>query len=465
VTAPARARAGDLSLYAAGSVGMGLWVTVPGLLLLYFLTQTLGVPPFLAGVTLLLPKLVDIVVHPVLGSRSDRQARRTGHRRGLLRWGLLLAAAWVALFSVPGGLTGAGAALWVGGWYIVGNTLFACFQVPYLTTPSDLRIGYHERTRVFMYRMTFLTLGLLAAGVSAPSLVDSGERGAYARMALLLAGGLVGSGLLAVRGVRRLTDHCGFRAPGERAHSVREEVRGAWRDRDFRALLVSYLCTGTTTHLFLAALPFYTQYVLRDRSQTALLMGAFLVPATVAGPLWLRLSRRIGKQRGLLCAQGIFLVGSLALLPGRSLGVGATAAVVVVMGAAFTGLQLLAFAMLPDAVAAAEARGTADAGAYTGVWTATEATGTAVGPYLYAAVLAAAGFVSTTEGTTVAQTDGALRALLWGVTALPAVLMAAALYFQRRYRLDGAAGVSPAPRTPASTTGRPSPDGHRPLSP
>ncbi|MFI7006211.1 MFS transporter [Streptomyces sp. NPDC050145] len=107
-----------------------------------------------------------------------------------------------------------------------------------------------------------------------------------------------------------------------------------------------------------------------------------------------------------------------------------------------------------------------DAGAYTGVWTATEATGTAVGPYVYAAVLAAAGFVSTAEGTAVAQTDPALRALLWGFTALPAVLMGAALLFQQRYGLDRAAGRISAPsRTPASTTGRPSPDGHRRLSP
>ncbi|MGW4105961.1 MFS transporter, partial [Streptomyces sp. NPDC004976] len=35
--------------YALGSAGMGVYVTVPGLLLLYFLTDTLGVAPWLAG--------------------------------------------------------------------------------------------------------------------------------------------------------------------------------------------------------------------------------------------------------------------------------------------------------------------------------------------------------------------------------------------------------------------------------
>ncbi|MDR3081365.1 MAG: MFS transporter, partial [Streptomyces sp.] len=236
-----------------------------------------------------------------------------------------------------------------------------------------------------------------------------------------------------------LTDHCGFQVPDERAHSAIEDILVAWRDRDFRALLLSYLFTGTTTHLFLAALPFYTEYVLHDRGLTAVLMGGFLVPATLSGPGWLWVSRRIGKQRGLLLSQGAFVAGSLALLPGERLGLAVITAVVVVMGAAFAGLQLFAFSMVPDAVAAAEARGSARAGAYTGVWTATEATGTAIGPYLYSAVLAIWGFVSTTEGRTVAQSDSALEALLLGFTVLPAVIMAVAVVFQRRCTLDRAA--------------------------
>ncbi|MEW2624172.1 MFS transporter [Streptomyces sp. NPDC048106] len=431
-----RPRTGDLTLYAAGSIGMGLWVTVPGLLLLYFLTRTLGVPAVLAGTTLLLPKIVDVVVHPLLGSLTDRQARRKGHRRGLLRVGLWLAVAWIALFSVPGGLSGTPAALWVGACCVAGNLLFACFQVPYLTTPSDLRIGYHERTRVFMFRMVFLTLGLLVAGVAAPALVSSGGHRAYARMALLLAGLLVASQLVGLAGVRRLTDRCGFRPPDERVHSARDDIRAAWRDRDFRALALSYLCTGTTTHLFLAAVPFYTEYVLRDRGLTAVLMGAFLVPATVAGPGWLRVSRRVGKQRGLLLSQGVFVAGSLALAVGGRLGAAGAAVLVAVMGTAFAGLQLFAFSMVPDAVAAAEARGSARAGAYTGVWTATEAAGTALGPYVYSTVLALGGFVSTTEGRSVPQSHAAHVGLLLGITVVPAVFMAVAMVCQRRCGLD-----------------------------
>ncbi|WP_030168909.1 MFS transporter [Spirillospora albida] len=430
--AAGRARGGDLGRYATGSLGMGVWVTVPGLLLLYFLTHTLGVPSFLAGLTLLLPKIVDAVVHPWLGTLSDRRARRTGHRRGMLAFGLLLGIAMTAMFSVPPALSGGTAALWVGFWFIVGNLLFACFQVPYLTTPSDLEVGYHERTRVFMFRMLFLTVGLLGAGVAAPALVEAGGRGDYARMALLLSVVMVVSGAVAITGVRGLTRHLGFRMPDGEGHSFVEDVRVAMRDRDFRALVLSYLFTGTTTHLFLAAVPFYTEYVFDDGKLTAVFMGAFLGPAVIAGPAWMWFSKRIGKQKGLLLCQAVFVAGSLALLLGEMLGVAASVGVTVLLGTAFAGLQLFAFSMVPDAVAAAGAR----AGAYTGVWTATEATGTAIGPYIYSAVLAAGGFVSVTAGESVAQSDAALTAVLVGFTVVPAVVMLVAMVFQARCRLD-----------------------------
>jgi Na+/melibiose symporter-like transporter len=204
-------------------------------------------------------------------------------------------------------------------------------------------------------------------------------------------------------------------------------------------LVISYLLTGSTTHLFLAGLPYYTTYIYDNAKLTALFMGLFLGPAVLAGPLWFWVSKRIGKQRGLLLSQAIFAGGSLALLVGTVAGLVVTAVVVAAMGIAFTGLQLFAFSMVPDAVAHAEGTGNAKAGAYTGVWTATEATGTAIGPYLYAAALTLGGFVSSTAGHTVDQPHSAITALLVGFTVVPALLMLAAAAVQRRYTLDARA--------------------------
>lgn len=189
-------------------------------------------------------------------------------------------------------------------------------------------------------------------------------------------------------------------------------------------------------------MPFYAEYVLDNGKLTSVLMGAFLAPALFASPAWLRVSRRIGKQRGLLLSQVMFVVGSVGLLAANQVGVALAVAVVVLLGIAFAGLQLFAFSMVPDAVAAAETSGGSRAGAYTGVWTATEAVGTAIGPYVYSAALAIGGFAAAVDGESVAQSSGALRAVLIGFTLVPAVLMTVAVAFQRRCRLDATAPIT-----------------------
>ena len=428
---------GQLIAFASGSIGMGVWVTVPGLLLLFFLTNVVGVNPFIAGLVLLLPKLLDIVMHPWFGSVSDRQLAKRGNRRMMMFFGLLLGLAMVAMFSVPAAMSGAAAAVWVGFFYILGNISFASFQVPYITTPSDLDVSYFQRTRVMSYRMFLLILGLLGAGVAAPALVASEERSSYSLMALSLGIVMLVTALIAIASVKSLSKFMTseHRNPELEHVGLVAGLKVAWADRNFRALVLSYLFTGATTHLFLAGVPFFAEYVFDNSKLTAVFMGAFLGPALIATPIWLRISKRIGKQRGLIICQLMFAAGALALLLGPVIGFAPTVLIVVVLGTAFAGLQLFAYAMVPDVARAASPDGS-KAGSYTGVWTATEATGTAFGPYIYAAVLGLGGFVAATADDPVTQSSSAETALLLGFTIVPAVMMVIAMLFQRRYKLE-----------------------------
>ncbi|MFY1615467.1 MFS transporter [Micromonospora sp. WMMD736] len=427
---------GPLAGFAAGSLGMGIWVTVPGLLLLYFLTDVLAVGPWLAGLALLLPKIADVLLHPWVGHRADVEQARRGDRRRLLLLGCALPVAFAALFAVPGGLTGAPAAAWVAVAFVAGNLLFAAYQVPYLATPADLRIGYDERTRLMAFRMVVLTLGILASGLLAPLLSggDAATRGGYQRMGVVLAVGMLAAMLVGVAGIARLRGVASdSTAP---SHGGWRALRTALRDKQFRPLVAAYLAMSTTTHLVLAGVPYYAEYELRAPALTTVLVAAFVAPALLVTPAWLALARRIGKQRALLGAQGAFAAGSLVLAVGRPAGLPVLVGAVAVLGVAFAGMQLLPFSMLPDVIRAA---GTTGAGTYTGVWTATEATGAALGPYAYALCLAAGGFVASTAGESPAQPDAALAAVRYGFGLLPAAAMLAAVLLQRRYTLDATA--------------------------
>ncbi|MFI7606367.1 MFS transporter [Micromonospora sp. NPDC049366] len=426
---------GPLVGFATGSLGMGVWVTVPGLLLLYFLTDMLAVAPWLAGLALLLPKIADVLLHPWVGHRSDVEQARRGNRQRLLLLGCALPVAFAALFAVPGALTGAPAAAWVAVVFVAGNLLFAAYQVPYLATPADLRIGYHERTRLMAFRMVVLTLGILLSGLLAPLLAggDAATRTGYQRMGLLLAAGMLVVLLVGVAGIARLRRAAATPTP---THGGWRALVAALRDRQFRWLVAAYLAMSTTTHLVLAAVPYYAEYELGRTGLTTVLVGAFVAPALLVTPAWLVVARRLGKQRALLVAQGAFAVGSLVLALGRPAGLPVLVGAVAVLGVAFAGMQLLPFSMVPDVIRAA---GAAGAGTYTGVWTATEATGAALGPYLYALCLAVGGFVASAAGETVVQPGSALTAVRYGFGLLPAALMLAALLLQRRYTLDAAA--------------------------
>ncbi len=426
-----------LLTFAGGSLGMGIWVTVPGLLLLYFLTDILAVSPWLAGLVLLVPKIFDVIVHPWVGHLSDNGLRRRGHRRGLMLAGCALPFAFAGLFALPGDFSGTPAALWVMVFFIAGNLLFAFYQVPYLSTPADLSIGYHERTRLMGFRMVVLTLGILLSGVLAPVITGGQDptRGGYSLMGLILGAAMLGVMLVGLRGVRQLTAAAPTAITGTHGPGLRK-LLAALGDRQFRWLVISYLLMSTTTHLVLAAVPYFAEYELGRTGLTTVLVAAFVAPALIATPVWVVVTRRIGKQPGLLLAQVTFAAGSLVLAVGRPAGIPVLVGAVAILGIAFAAMQLLPFSMMPDVIRSSGAEGTAKAGAYTGMWTAAEATGGALGPYVYAACLAVGGFVASGAGQTVIQNSSAHTAIRLGFGLVPAALMAIAVLCQRKYTLD-----------------------------
>jgi len=432
--------------FAAGSIGMGIWVTVPGIFLLYFLTDVLAVPPQAAGLALLLPNVVNVVLHPWVGRISDANLVTAGHRRQLMSIGCVVVLVFVAMFAVPSDLHGTTAAIWVAVALVAGNLLYSCYQVSYLATPADLGIGYHERTRLMGYRSVVITVSVLLAGVAAPAVAgDDPGVGDYTRMALWLGAVMLAAMLVGITGVARLS-RAAPGTPAEPGH--RGGLLVALRDRQFRALTASYLTVGITMHLVLAAMPYFAEYELGRSSLTTVLIAAFMAPAVLTTPLWVLVARRLGKQLSLLVAQAAFVAGSLVLALGAAAGLPLLIAAVAVLGVAFAAMQLMPLSMVPDVIAAAGPAGAAGAGSYTGVWTAAEATGGALGPYVYSACLTAGGFAASSAGQHTTQSPGALAAVRYGFTLVPAVLMTIAIVLQRRYTLDNRAHTA-APRAGA----------------
>jgi len=422
--------------YAVGSFGTGGFGTVPGLLLLFYLTDVLGVAAALAGVLVFLPKLWDVVVDPLLGSSSDRTMLRRGSRRPwLLVGGLALPVAFVLTFAAPSGLEGPAAGVWVGVFFIASVTAFSVFQVSYLAMPAEITDDYRERIDLMAWRIVFLTLAILSFGVLAPLLVDAGGggRAGYLEMAVVV-GALLGLSLLGAWFGTRTTR--AYWVPQQEA-TLREQVHALRENRWFALLLGAFMLQALATGTMLAGAVYVATYVLGDGGLTSVLFACLVGPAVLVMPVWRRIGLRAGKQRAFLVATLLFVAATLALLALRWLPPVGVYAVVGVVGVAYAGMQMFPLSMLPDTLAAdAATHGRQRAGLFTGLWTAGETTGFALGPAIVAGVLAVTGFVSSTAEQTVSQPDSALTGIVLAFSLLPALLAVLSLPMVARYDLS-----------------------------
>lgn len=431
-----RLRRSEVVGYSVGSFGTGGFGTVPGLLLLFYLTDTLGVAAAVAGVIVFIPKLWDVVIDPVLGSLSDRTMLRRGSRRPWLLVGAIsLPVVFVLTFAAPGRVSDAGAGVWVAVFFVLAVTAFSVFQVSYLAMPAEITDDYTERIDLMSWRIVFLTIAILLFGVAAPILVDAGGGGrtGYLTMAVVV-GVLMGLAMLgAWWGTRTTTAH----SVPDQAATVGEQVAALRENRDFAILLGAFVLQALATGTMLAGAVYVATYLLGDETLTSVLFACLVAPAVLVMPVWRALGLRLGKQRGFLLATLTFLVATVALILLRSYPPVLVYAVVGLVGVAYAGMQMFPLAMLPDTLAADAARsGKQRAGVFTGIWTAGETTGFALGPAIVAAVLAVTGFVSTTADETAAQPDSALTGITLAFSALPAALALLSVPLVLRYTLS-----------------------------
>ncbi|WP_022900628.1 MFS transporter [Humibacter albus] len=426
--------------YAVGSLGTGGFATLPGLVLVFYLTDTLGVAALAAGILVTAAKVWDVIIDPVIGSLSDRQLGHRGTRRPLMiTGGIGLPLFFMLTFAVPAGTAPGLAGVWVFLAFMLTATAFSLFQVPYIALPAELASDYDQRTRLLTWRVVVLTFAILLFGAGGPALRDAFPRDPYfgylvmAVVAGVVIGvGMVVSSFVAPKGVT------GMPVPA-RTSIVRHYatgIRALRTSQPFRALLLAYLLQAVATGEMLAAANYVAKHVLHSSDAVTFLFVALIGPALLVTPLWGVAARRIGKERGFLLASILFGIAALSMLlllwmPGAWVYLP-----VALCGAGYAGMQSLPMAMLPDVISHdARENGPGRAGIFGGMWTAGETTGMALGATVLSIVLAATGYLASTGTESVSQPPLAVAGIVLSFSIVPAVLVAVSLVPLLRYRL------------------------------
>lgn len=384
-------------LWATGQIAVQVFRDLPSLLLLFYMTQVLTIPPALAGMAIFGPKLIwAIICDYSVGIAVDRWRSRISRRSFLLAGAIGAPAAMLLLFGGTDAPTPEGRALHIALMLTLYMLVFAIFSVPHLAIGTELGKTSRAGAVVMGWRIAFSGAGLIIGASLAPMLLQhlGGGEAAYRTVAAFMAAACTVALIVSWLGSGEET--------GQAPRSSVAKV-GGWTalrsNRPFGIifsvlilqLIASGLCYASLAYLF-------TYNLAYDRPLR--IVGIFVLvsgtAAILSQPLWVALANRYGKRIGLALSSILFAVtvlGFTALPAGEPLPAYCLSAA---MGFFNAGCYLNIYATLSDIVDA-ERRpdGSSRAGLYAGLFTAGDKVAFAIGgTLLTGSILGAAGFVS-----------------------------------------------------------------------
>lgn len=436
--------------YGVGQIGGQIFRDTPAMILPIYMITILGIPAWMAGIAILIPKAWVIFCDPLVGGWADRRAQSWGRAPFLLAGALASGFSFMLMFSVPDFASPWASAAYMTMSFALASTAYSLFSVPYLSVAAEMSDDPRERTRILAVRICFLSVGVaIGAGYALPVARALGEGWAgFNRMGILYGSICAATMLGTWATVRRLKL---VTAP-EAAHGAgawRRDIRAIWNNKPFVRLASAYFIALTAQAITYTALGLYFIYILKDPDELAIVNVFAALSVIVGQPVTVWLNRRFSKLA--LFATGIFGWAILCLSwitagPPETawlashLGVAVPQSALLAARGFLWGLfnsmyLLMALSMLTDAIGRDRAEsGVARSGVYSGVFSALEKVSFALGPAIAGLILSAGGFVGAKRGDAIAQTSAALATLLFCFCILPAILKVASLLLFIRHK-------------------------------
>jgi sugar (glycoside-pentoside-hexuronide) transporter len=411
--------------YGVGDFYGGASITIISLLYLFFLTNVIGLQPLLAGTVMLIGRIVDGTIDPLLGLLTDRTRTRWGRRSPYFLWmALPVAVVYVLLWTMPNLDSQTGLFIWCTITYVLSVIVFSTVMTPYAALAPELTPHYDERTVLVNTRMAFSITGALA-GATLPKMIIDGFKAnpaqGYQVMALIF--GLVFTAIwICVFFVMKGREQ--IRQRSESA-GVFQSLRSVLGNRSFRALIGIYLFSFITNDILSANfIYFLTFYLVKDGLFTPV-MGALLVSAALSLPVYIRLSKRLSKRGAYFIGAGYWIVVLafvLLLDPQTSTAVILVVAVLLGLGMGIS--YAIPWAMLPEVVDVDEVvSGQRQEGLYSGIMTFLRQVSSSVAVFGIGAILQFTGY----NASLAIQPPQAVTAIRLINSLVPVVMLACGL--------------------------------------
>ncbi len=429
--------------YGVCDLGGNLFFTVGSFIVMKYLTDVVGLSPWLSGLALSAGRVFDAFSDPIVGSLSDRTTTRFGRRRPYMFAGAILLFATMAFFFRNPRLESQ-AALFA--WAAISYTLLAAVaytlvNIPYSSLTPELTQDYNERTSLNAYRFAFAIVGtLLGAGAALPlisavsgaAIVDNkwvGDPSAgYQVLGIAFGAAMAITALITVFSVKETTSH--IERPKAGFANIVKDYLSTFANRPFLLILLPWTLNITGVTVLSTMLQYYFTNVLNQPDKVTMAMLLLLVVAIVFIPIWTAVAKRIGKKWSYIIGMlGVAAGVLLIFLVGPSASVGTLYALVAFCGIGFSTGYALPWSIIPDAIDYDFLKtGENREGLYYGIWTFSSKLGQAISALIIGALLS----LTRYDGTIALQNPDAqlvIRLLFGPIAAVFYVASAIVLAF------------------------------------
>ena len=335
-------------------VALPLYVILPN-----HYAREFGLPLATLGLVLLLARLFDAFIDPLLGKLSDKLFARSA--KSVLTFGAIagvfLAAGFVMLFFPPLAVRQQQPMLitWAAVTLLITYAAYSALSIAHQSWGAMLGGTEVQRSRLVAWREGLGLIGVILASILPIAL------GLPASTAIFIIAIFI-AWLAWTQSVKPVSSFPSL------ANTSTHSIFKPFKNVQFKRLFVVFVLNGIASAVPATLILFFVQDRLQAPKQMeAVFLGAYFVCAALAVPLWLQCIKRIGLTKSWLLGM---VLSILIFVWAMQLGSGDTTAFIIIC--ALSGIALSADLTIPSALLAgviAEAgdRGRAE-GAYFGWW-------------------------------------------------------------------------------------------------
>ncbi len=267
-----------LPAFSLAMLGLPLYIYLPT-----FYTQEVGLSSLEVGLVLFLARSLDLVFDPLIGSLSDRFAKR----KLMMFIGMIILLAGFFALSYP-----LNSWIWLLGFSFVAYSGWSLMSIPYLALSAELSKDYHDNTRLASTRELLTIFGLVSALIIPYALGIAEDSQETIRVMLLIVG--VSLPLLFLLFSKKIKE------PEHLSHPLKflNGLKYLWSHTpDARSLFLAFFTNSLANALPATLFLFFVSLVLQTPEQTGAFLLLYFVSGLVALPVWLYLAKIWGKKR------------------------------------------------------------------------------------------------------------------------------------------------------------------------